>query len=353
MQSSPGFLVLMGSGETAYQGGRVYEWLARQYAQPVKIAVLETPAGFELNSERVAGRVVEYLQQRLRNYNPKITQIAARKRGTPFSPDELEIVQPIADSDMIYMGAGSPTYTVQQLQGSLAWQLILARVMTGASLTLASAAAIAAGCCSIPVYEIYKVGQDPFWFAGLDMLKPFGLSLAFVPHWNNTDGGAELDTSHCFMGESRFAKLRALLSPSVTIIGIDEHTSLAINLASGTFNVMGQGSVHIIPPSQDEQVYSAGSQFDMNVMGRCTLSANVKDTVEPWAWDMVQRTDLEPKKTAIPDEIANLVKLRQQARNQKDWEASDRWRDEMQRMGWQIMDTPEGQQISHINNNKA
>ncbi len=79
---------------------------------------------------------------------------------------------------------------MRQLQASLTWHTILARHRLGASLALASAAAIAAGTFALPVYEIYKVGEDPHWKPGLDLLKPFGLSLAFIPHWDNMEGGA-------------------------------------------------------------------------------------------------------------------------------------------------------------------
>ena len=68
----------------------------------------------------------------------------------------------------------------------------------------ASAGAIAIGRYTLPVYEIYKAGHDLHWQDGLDLFGPFGLNLAFVSHWNNGEGGADLDTSHCFMGKERF-----------------------------------------------------------------------------------------------------------------------------------------------------
>ena len=49
-------------------------------------------------------------------------------------------------------------------------------------------------------YEIYKVGVDPFWAEGMDILGQLGLPLVVVPHWNNAEGGT-FDTRFCFMGE--------------------------------------------------------------------------------------------------------------------------------------------------------
>jgi len=51
----------------------------------------ETPAGFELNSPQVAGRVAEFLEHHLQNYDPQVKVIPARKRGTAFSPDSSRV----------------------------------------------------------------------------------------------------------------------------------------------------------------------------------------------------------------------------------------------------------------------
>jgi hypothetical protein len=67
-------------------------------------------------------------------------------------------------------------------------------------LAFASAASIAVGRYALPVYEIYKVGADLHWVDGLDLFRVFGWELAIVPHWNNREGGDDLDTSRCFMG---------------------------------------------------------------------------------------------------------------------------------------------------------
>ena len=113
---------------------------------------------------------------------------------------DWETLAPLMDSNLIFMGPGSPSYTVRQLQGSLAWDLIRARHRLGAALALASAATVAMGAWAIPVYEIFKVGEDPHWKPGLDLLGDFGLHCVVVPHWNNTEGGQDVDTGRCFIG---------------------------------------------------------------------------------------------------------------------------------------------------------
>ena len=79
----------------------------------------------------------------------------------------------------------------------------------GGILTMASAAALTLGSVTIPVYEIYKVGEEPRWLEGLDLLgAATGLRAAVVPHYDNAEGGNH-DTRFCYMGERRLRILRA------------------------------------------------------------------------------------------------------------------------------------------------
>ena len=242
----PGPVVLFGSGETSPSGRKVFDFLLSKLTPAPRLALLETPAGFELNSEQVIGRVAEFISHRLQNYRPQVEIVAARKRGTPFSPDDPAVAAPLLEADLIFMGPGSPSYAVRQLQDSLAWQYLQARHRLGAALSFASAATVAAGAYALPVYEIYKVGEDLHWKPGLDLLGPYGLPLVFIPHWNNNDGGEELDTSRCFMGQERFAKLMEMLPPDLTVIGLDEKTALVLDVQAGVCRVMGLGGVTLI-----------------------------------------------------------------------------------------------------------
>ena len=85
MAEHPGLVVLLGSGEIAPSGRKVHDWVMRQLRPPIRVAILEIPAGFQPNSELVAGKMAEFVSRRLQNYDPRVTVIAARKRGTPSS----------------------------------------------------------------------------------------------------------------------------------------------------------------------------------------------------------------------------------------------------------------------------
>ena len=135
MHTNFGPIALLGSGETSLAGGRVFESIAQDLPHPFRIAILETPAGFELNSHQVAGRVADFLKVRLQNYQPVIDIIPARKRNSPFSPDDPETLKWLLHANIIFMGAGSPTYAVRQLSGSLTWDIVRARHRLGAGLS--------------------------------------------------------------------------------------------------------------------------------------------------------------------------------------------------------------------------
>jgi cyanophycinase-like exopeptidase len=347
-----GPVILFGSGETSASAQAIYYRLFTDLDSPIRLAVLETPAGFELNSAWVAGRVATFIEKRLRNFNPQTAVVPARKRDSEFSPDDPEILAPLLSSNVIYIGAGSPTYAVRQLQDTLAWHTLSARHRLGAALVIASASVLAAGALTIPVYEIYKVGDDVHWKAGLDLLGPYGLSLVFVPHWNNNDGGADLDTSRCFMGLPRFAQLLDLLPDTITVVGIDEHTALALDLNAQTCQVMGRGGVTLLRHGEERRFESDKDRsFPIAELGSFrTLSEPTGIPVDVWKWVREAAPQAEPVVALAPTpEVLDLAKKRQRARTQLDWRTADRLRDQISSLGWDIRDTPSGPELVPAN----
>jgi len=338
---APGRVALLGSGETSLAGGRVFEALARVLPTPLRVAILETPAGFEPNSDRVASRVADFLAARLQNYRPEVTVVAARQRGTRFSPDAPDVTLPLLNADLAFMGPGSPTYAVRQLTGSLAWHRLIARHRIGATLALASAAVISVSAWALPVYEIYKAGHDLHWQPGLDLFGAYGLKLVFVPHWNNAEGGAELDTSKCFMGQPRFEELQGLLPSDVTVVGIDEHTALAVDLADGMAEVMGAGDVTMLRPGETRR-FSSGGRFSLAEFGRFAWpEAPSGLPAAVWAEALaVHEADGQPSRP--PPDVLALVERREVARAQRNWALADSLRQQAIALGWQIRDTPVG-----------
>jgi hypothetical protein len=188
------------------------------------------------------------------------------------------------------------------------------------------------------VYEIYKVGEDPHWVPGLDLFRPYGLELAVVTHWNNQEGGANLDTSRAFMGVERMHRLEAMLPPSTTLLGIDEHTAAVLDFAQGTAQVMGLGEA-TVRRAGEEHTFPDGATFPLEALGQIRipaldegLPAEVVETV----------LAAEEAKQTLPPEVAALIEKREAARGARDWARADALREQLAHRGYVIEDTPDG-----------
>jgi cyanophycinase-like exopeptidase len=337
----PGNVVFISSGETSQTGGMIFRRIFAARPRGFRIALLETPAGFELNSELVARKVADAIRVRAGEFTPRIDVVPARRRGTPFSPDSSEILKPLPLADVIYMGAGSPTYAVRQLSGSLAWRQTLAGWQQGAELVMASAAAVAMGRFALPVYEIFKVGEDPAWKPGLDLFGPLGLTLAVVSHWNNAEGGEELDTSRCFIGRERFEEMRRMLPPEAAVLGMDEHTAVVFNLSAGSGTVEGKGTVTVLRGGR-EKVIPVGGEFALEELGEYRIPG-APFGVDRRVWEEVAaRRAQGESEPAAPPEVTALVEERGRARKAGDYGKADSIRADIERLGWEVMDTPQG-----------
>lgn len=232
-----GRLVLMGSGELA-PGMVAVHREAMTAAGSSAIAVLDSPFGFQENVEVLTQRIVEFFQTSL---SADVEVASLRNVEEPPLRRERALAQ-VRAASTVFAGPGSPSYALRVWKDVGMGEALSAVLAGGGTVTLASAAAVTAGVWSIPVYEIYKVGEDPHWLEGLDLLSPYGVPAVVVPHWNNTEGGNH-DTSRCYIGERRLRLLEREID--VGIIGIDEHTSATIDLATGSIEVAGRGEVTI------------------------------------------------------------------------------------------------------------
>jgi len=338
-----GQIAFLGSGETSLAGGRIFESLARKINGPLRIALLETPAGFELNSPQVVGRVGDFMKTRLQNYDPVIDIVPARKKESPYSPDDPEIVKPLLYANMIFMGPGSPTYAIRHLRDTLTWNVIRARHRLGATLVIASAATISVGAHALPFYEIYKVGQDVHMVDGLNLFSDFGLHISFIPHWNNADGGVDLDTSRCFVGMDRFNEWCDLLPSENETIGLDEHTGLIMDFEAGSCEVSGVSSVSLVREC-DPEMYPSGSHFPLGELGGFHIPDPIENDIPAHVWDMCLNAPLL-EDDQPSDEVMALVEKRVHARASKQWAESDKLRDQIAALGWTVQDSKEGYKL--------
>ena len=150
----------------------------------------------------------------------------------------------LAAAPFLFAGPGSPTYALRQWQGTLVPGVLAEKLALGGALTFASAAALTLGVSTVPVYEIYKVGEAPRWVPGLDLLGALGLTVALIPHYDNAEGGTH-DTRFCYLGETRLARLEEELPEGAFVLGVDEHTALHLDLDGQSAEVVGHGGVTV------------------------------------------------------------------------------------------------------------
>jgi cyanophycinase-like exopeptidase len=236
-----GRIVLMGSGELTATMVEVHKKMLARFPDSPTAVFLDTPAGFQLNVDEISRKAVEYFRVHVQ----KQLNVASYKSSENTSGFEAETAfHMLRNADFVLVGPGSPTYAVSQLQKTPIPEILLNNIRSGGCLVAASAAALTMGRFTLPVYEIYKVGQDIHWIDGLDVLTPFGLNLVVIPHWNNAEGGTH-DTRFCFMGEPRFQQLEKLLPDDAMILGIDEHTACIIDFNTQRIDIQGIGHVTI------------------------------------------------------------------------------------------------------------
>lgn len=350
---SYGLLVLFGSGETGTVGRtihrKVFQFLGKR---DQRAAVLETPAGFQPNSEFVANEVADVFRKSLGEFVSSISVIPSRRRGTDFSPDNSEILEPIKLASYIFLGPGSPTYAKRQLENSLALSIILDRWQNGATLALSSAAALAAGNFTLPVYEIYKAGSDLYWERGLRLTEQIGLNLTIVTHWNNQEGGKDLDSGRCFMGKDRFAELEKLLPAGETILGIEEHTAVIIDpaaaasdAAAGVLTVMGKGSGWLVI-NKIENEFKNGVVYRLNSLRTGLVEeagSNLQSHFSAREAKKVVRT--EANETELGEDILELVEKRKIARSRSLFNEADEIRKKLLGLGYEVRDEESGQKV--------
>ncbi len=250
-----GTIALIGSGELSGTMVETHKMLLSRIGSQQKALFLDTPAGFQGNVDLIADRAVNYFEQQVRHK----MEIASFKSAETITSQEAEkVYRLLSEAGFVLIGPGSPTYTVRQLKETPVPALLSALVNKGGCLVAASAAALTVGSHTLPVYEIYKVGEALHWVEGLNILGHLGLELVVIPHWNNAEGGNH-DTRFCYMGEKRFLALEAQFPQGTTILGLDEHTACMLDFASREAAVVGLGQVTIRRRGVEKQ-YSRGER---------------------------------------------------------------------------------------------
>jgi cyanophycinase-like exopeptidase len=229
----------MGSGETTTGMLGVHREVFAGLPDPTDARLMDSPFAFQENADELVEKINQYFTESLGHPLRAIT--------LPASADALTVERALADiraADWVFAGPGSPSYARRCWEATGVPEALAGVVAPGRSgaLVFASAAVVTLGDWALPVYEIYKVGEDPRWEPGIGLMSQIlGWRCAVIPHYDNREGGTH-DTRFCYVGGRRLAQIESDLGDGF-ILGVDEHTALVLDLDAGTAWVAGRSAV--------------------------------------------------------------------------------------------------------------
>ncbi len=234
-------LVIMGSGETAPTMIKPHRALFARTAGTGMAALLDTPYGFQENADDISRRAQSYFAA---SVGERVDVVTWRTAPEPGLAREQALAS-LRTARWIFAGPGSPTYALRQWRETPIPDLLRQRLADDGVVTFASAAALTLGSHTVPVYEIYKAGADPYWTPGLGLVEAVtGLPAVVIPHYDNAEGGHH-DTRYCYLGERRLARLEQELPEDAFVLGVDEHTGCVLDLDARTATVLGNSAVTV------------------------------------------------------------------------------------------------------------
>jgi cyanophycinase-like exopeptidase len=266
-----GRVIVMGSGELA-PGLVATHRAGIEAAGADEVVILDTPFGFQENAPQLTDKLVTFFDTSLIIG----TRVAELRQRDPSAVDRERFVAAIRGARYVFAGPGSPSYALDIWRDAGVGPALRSVVQAGGTVTFASAASLTLGRYTIPVYEIYKVGERPHWLDGLDVMSDLGLPCVIVPHWNNAEGGNH-DTSRCYIGERRLGMLERELD--IGILGVDEHTAAVLDFGAGRCEVFGLGTVTL--RGARERVLESGTAVGLDEVGDALGGAVSQPVADP------------------------------------------------------------------------
>ncbi|MGA1541426.1 MAG: hypothetical protein ACO38D_02930, partial [Ilumatobacteraceae bacterium] len=299
MTTRPRILTIMGSGETAPTMMKHHrDLIARLPGDPLAV-VIDTPYGFQENAPELASRAVEYFRQSV-GYPIQVAGLGRLKNVDVLTVETgLSLLR---RADYVFAGPGSPTYALNQWENTAVPDVLREKLQSGGAVTFASAAALTLGRFTVPVYEIYKVGIEPHWLEGLDVLRTIGLDVAVIPHYDNTEGGHH-DTRFCYLGERRLAMLEQELPDGAHVLGVDEHTGVVIDIDADTATVIGNGTI-TVRVRGESTVFESGVTIPVDMLRDPSRTSSSSATTTTTSRESRPVTESPHVASSLLDEVA-------------------------------------------------
>ena len=116
----PRLLMLIGSGETGPQMGKLHRSVIKRLAgdggrpRDVTAAVIDTPFGFQENADALAAELLDYFGRRL----GMDAALASFRRSDDDILSRETALARIEAAQYVFSGPGSPTYALRQWSGT-------------------------------------------------------------------------------------------------------------------------------------------------------------------------------------------------------------------------------------------
>jgi cyanophycinase len=237
-----GLIALVGSGEYLPVMNDVDRYLLASVntnGRASRVVCLPTAAGQEGDTS-----VNRWLNMGVEHFQALGADVTPARIIDRESAEDLQWETALENADLIYFSGGNPMYLYETMQGSRAWKAAQKAWERGA---------VYAGCSAGAMILAGKVPN--FRAAGLTSQEAFQIVPAtfVIPHFDRMRG----------LWSAFLFAVRRQLKNDQFILGVDENTALVGKL-DGTWQVMGQGKVHMI--TRDNQ-----KEFDTG--GEVSLSA--------------------------------------------------------------------------------
>lgn len=267
--TAPRILAIMGSGETAPTMKGPHRAIFDRLGPDADAVLLDTPFGFQENAPILAAKAIEYFRDAI---GRRVEAAGLTRTDTGDTVAVERGVAKVRSADWVFAGPGSPTFALAQWTNTPVPDALADKLRGGGAVVFSSAAALTLGKATVPVYEIYKVGADPHWLDGLDVLAEVGLNVAVIPHYDNAEGGNH-DTRFCYLGERRLAMLEPTLPDGCFVLGIDEHTGVVMDLDADTAEIVGKGAVTLRQDGSSVRIES-GQTIPIDLLRKGADAAN-------------------------------------------------------------------------------
>jgi cyanophycinase-like exopeptidase len=357
-RNARGRIVLIGSGEIGPSMAPMHRALAASLparSTPPSLVALDGSYDFQTNRAEMGEKIAVFFRSKVGVATTVVGLPETERPGADLAPTAFNATLSALDAaNLLFLGPGSPSRAIFRWAETPIVERLIARIQSGATLITSSAAAAASGESAIPVYEIYKAGLPAHWLPGLDIVGTLlGLRVAIVPHWNNAEGATH-DTSRCFIGDVKLRELERSLPQGVAVLGIDEHTALAIDFATDLVTVHGKGAVTIrIPGAGETALHSGASESIAAFTARFPGTGSARPSVTPAEITAgitpeapIPLEEIAPATPSARDLLApaveRLIALRMTARTEKRFADADAIRDAIEALGVELSDQADG-----------